>query len=360
MTSVTFDIPYYLIGWCVYTMLVVFAWYFIYRNYLTRRRKIKRYNFLIGVIVVVLGLFMTISPDYYSYQSLIEKARTWIYPEDLEFVYSYLLILIDYDFYLFRFIIVLPALYLLIRILRKYGQSFDIDICFFILFSLLQFGTIIRSSLADTVFFTGALWFLNRQSFMNFLILCITSAAACVLHKSGFMLIVPLVATLLFSKAKFYKLFTYVSPLIILTALVTINMLIGHFFEESTYGEYAEYQSGSVRLINYASNLLYAYLLIYTLWVNKSLLYDASGLYSSLYKMVYWSVYIWVILVMADVSRYVASRFLGHMSIPIILLVGYSIKHQSRKYIRRILIVCLYLIVINQFSIINKFREYLV
>lgn len=350
-----FNSVHFFICWIVYTLIILFAWIFFYKKY-SKGRRIRFNAFYAFLICVIFGYFAVITPDYYAYYSFIETVRKWVLPQDVETVYALLIPYLDYDYSLFRAIIVIPAFCLLFDIFRRYAINLQLCISLFILFNLLAFSTTIRSSLADGIFYIGAFAYIKERSVKSFALCVITTVLCCFFHKSAFMLIVPFLLSFL-SIRKNIKVLIAIFPMAILIGQMVVSYVFVNYLDKSTYGSYQNYMSGSIMIRDYLQNIIFFILMSYTLWVSRDLLKYRKSFYTVMYKMVFFSEYIWLVCLCIGVSRYLPSRFLAHMIIPILLLVTYTCQSQNKRYLTTLAILGLAMIAVSEFGTLTTYRE---
>lgn len=308
------------------------------------------------LICTIFGLFAVITPDYYAYYGFIEKVRIWILPKDVETLYALLIPYLNYDYLLFRAIIIIPAFCLLFYIFKQYAVDMNLCVSLFVVFNLLSFATTIRSSLADGIFYVGAFLYIRNNSYKHFIICLGTTVLCCFFHKSAFMLIVPFVASLCHI-GKNIKFLIAIFPVAVILGKIIVSYVFSKYLEESIYGSYQSYLSGSIMLRDYLQNFVFFMLILYTLWYSRDLLKSKTRFYAILYRLVFFSGYIWGISLCIGVSRYLPSRFLTHMMIPVLLLITYTCQYHKRKYLTAITILGVAMIVVSEFGTLTTYRE---
>ncbi len=352
-----FNLSSFLISWIVYSILLIYS-LGVLCNYISDGRKLKFYYNGLFFVSFLFSLFAIISSDYYSYYDFIEKIQRLRMPEDVEMVYCLLLPFIDYDYFFFRLIMVVPIFILLYYIFKNYAFDNQTTLCIFVIFCLLSFSTAIRSSISDVLFYIGAFSLFRKKSLIRFVLLVVCAIGACFLHKSGFMLCVPLIISLAPLNKRWVIIATGLLPVVLFATKVIIEIIFDNYFRNSPYADYQAIQSGSVMLVYYLSNFLFFIMIGYTLWESRYLL-ETKGFMKSLYKFMFAAYYIWIVLLAQDVSRYVPARFLVHMMIPFSLLVGFTYTKSKTAYRNVVIVVSILMILTTEFSVFTKLREYL-
>lgn len=352
-----FNLSLFLISWIVYSILLVYSLGVLCNN-ISDGLKLKFYYNGLFFISFLFCVFAIISADYYSYYEFVEKVQRLIMPEDVEKVYCLLLPFIDYDFFFFRLIMVVSIFILLYYIFKNYASDNQTTLCVFVIFCLLSFSTTIRSSISDALFYIGTFSLFCRKSLIRFVLSVVCAIGACFLHKSGFMLCVPLIISFVPLNKRWVIITTGLLPVVLFATKFIMEIFVDNYFRNSPYADYQAIQSGSVMLAYYLSNFLFFIMIGYTLWESRYLL-ETKGFMKSLYKFMFAAYYIWIVLLTQSISRYVPARFLTHMMIPFALLVGFTYAKSKTVYRNIVIVVSMLIIATTEFSVFTKLREHL-
>ncbi len=347
---------WFTISWIIYTLGILYAWAYL-NNHFFSVRKYKTYGEIALVYWCTFGVFAFISADYYSYETLIYRVQILETPLDVEPPYWSLIPWLNYNNTLLRCVLLIPSFLGLWYIFKRYTSDFGISIGLFTIILLNGFSTTIRSSFADVIFFLGAFYFLEKKSKISFLLFLFTTIICCVFHKSGFMLIIPFLFTILSGSKSTIKIMLWLFPVGVVIVRILVGVIFSHYFEDSSYQEHTGYQSGSVLVRDLMYYFLLFLLIAYSLWINRKSLTGTKSFNSYLYKFVFFSTYIWLLLLVSGSSRYLASRFLAHTLIAVIMLISLATLKGNKKFLTTVSIITGMLILVNEFGILTIFRE---
>lgn len=336
------------IYWCLYLCLIIFAYFILIKRMTNRLKQQNFVSFLFLLLVSFLLISANITSDYYNYQRILVELETYMFTPFVEPLYGFLAQWVDYDYYFFRLVIMLPSFILLYILFRS---SFDITISvilFFVVFSY-SFTSSIRSSLGDAIFWCGLLSFVRNKKYFLWGILLIVSSFF--FHKSMYLLLIPCIGAFLPLKVK-----TLNRILFLIVPIILIGRLILPFFL-SNWGDYLGGEAYFTNTVNnrdftpfmislVINSLLYAYwgYLLYTL---RFLLNSQNKMYRYLYKFLFLSLAFFLFLFFQEISFYVYERFFGHLIIPICILSSLFLLSNKKAYSICILLLPIYILFQN-------------
>ena len=341
------EIANFYIYWAIYFCLLMFAYLLLIKRKVYRLKQQYSVAFLFLAISCLLLIFANITSDYYNYQMILTDLEEYTFMPSIEPLYSMLAQSVDYQFYIFRLVVILPTFALLYLFFR---YSLDITICiaiFIVVFSY-SFGSVIRSSLADAIFWCGLLLlFRAKRAFLIGIVLVVLSSFC---HKSMVLLLVPFIGAFLPLRMKNLKWIFLLTIIAIFIVRAMLPFLLERFGDDligESYLTNADSRGFTPFILSLVLNaLLYSYFvaLLYTL---RFLLYSNNGMYRYLYKFLFISFCFFLFLYCQNISYYVYERFFAHLAMPICLLSSSFLLINKKVYSICILLMPVYLLFQN-------------
>lgn len=337
LTTVTLSGIYYL-------GMVLYA-FFKYNTFCSRRIQIIRHTkpLILIPLCFIFALLPFFVPDYYGHQMVLSVTQTYGSEKShIEPIYNYLMELTNYDYLLFRLIIIGFGFVLLNRIINTYSLNIDLCWILIVIFFLYPMANIMRSSFSDLICLSGILYFYQKRYLKNLIICILLFGISLIFHKSAFMIIFPFILSLKKLNKTYFKIFLISLPIIIIISKLLISSLINIYFADNSFASESDFIL-SKRILSYISNFISMLLFTYIIFKGKNLL-SYKTLYGYIYRLFFYSYLIWICLLFGGVSHYVPARFISHFYIMVALLIVFltlNLKNRNQLFF------CVSLYVIN-------------
>ena len=348
----------YYTSWAFYLIITIYY----YRKLVIYKPCVYKYPFVkLFCFLCVFSIFNNINGDYYNYIRYLRDMETYLYLENIEYIYHIIAEILNYNNLLFRTIIIASTYILLFFIITRYSKEKKVALVFFICIYWMSFSSSIRSCISDAFFFFGLLLFVNRKQFFSFVVMLLFITMAMFLHKSIFMLVPCTIISFFPLKKGHVKFYILLLPI-----WIYIGLQFYHYVLNAGYLDGSSYLSGEeieeknikavlVRIISEASIII---LTILNLYVNSSCQSQKFSLYAYLYKFMVFSMIVYVVLLFFPTSNYVHDRFFMHLAIPNMLLMSYlPYNTKSRKISVYMKLMILLWLVIIQIGILRRLLD---
>lgn len=329
----------FFINWVLFDIIIVFCIHNILK-YENKEPYVRFSSFKFIWIYVILGTFGFISSDYYGYLKAIKRLSLYHTTLDLEPVYWVIGYIVDYNILIFRFIIIAISAFLINKIVHI--VSINKSIYYYIFFiTTFYFGiSIMRSFLADSIMFVGMIYFYKYKNIKSLLYVICLMTIGWFFHKSSFMVIIVFILSLLPLKKIILECAIVSIPLLIIFVQFVVPLIFNTLFEDSTYNVSIDTNSfiGIIKeKVGLFSIIVFNSYLLFKMF-NKV---KSNDIMYCLYRYLFWSVYIYVIMLFSPASKFVGERLYFHALIPQFILYAYSVvsfKGTTRRSISYILI----------------------
>lgn len=342
------DVVNFYIYWCLYFCLLIFAYFILIKRRTNRLKQQNFVSFLFLLLVSFLLISANITSDYYNYQRILADLETYMFTPFVEPLYGLLAQWVDYDYYFFRLIIMLPT-FILLFMLFRYSFDATITVTLFVIVFSYSFTSVIRSSLGDTIFWCGLLSFVRNNKYFLLGVVFIVLSFFC--HKSMCLLLIPCIGAFLPLKIKTLNRILFLTIPAILIGRLILPLFLNKFGSDLE-GEI--YFTNTVNNRDFTpfvislviNSLLYAYwgYLLYTL---RFLLNSQNKIYRYLYKFLFLSLAFFLFLFFQEFSFYVYERFFAHLIIPICILSSLFLLLNKKAYSICILLLPIYILFQN-------------
>lgn len=329
------DLSCFILNALVFECLLFYSLFYI-NGWIYNRRFLKiNFWFLIGVCVWVSGTGY-ISADYKGYTEAIRWMKIYTITQHMELPYCYLALWLDYSNFWFRVVLSVLVFVLTGYILKKYTHKPDLALAIFMCIYLFITATVLRSSVADVIFYTGLFAFYAKRTVRTFVAFVIFAACSFFLHKTAFMMLVPAILSFIPFRKGVYKLIPWLLPVGIVLGNIVMAYIFETYFPKSVYvNDIADYSRSAV-VSRAWSRVFMICLYSMILYTNRGLLsdYKSAEFENRVYRYFYWVVMIWIVLVFLPGSHYIAARFVMHAFLPIVILLSYSVYKKRRVFKR--------------------------
>lgn len=342
MLTISINLIY--ISFVFYGILQIFSLIKLNKNLYHGKREMP-IKFVLS-FCLIFSVYAYCVPDFAGH-ALILKLLSESKESHIEPFYDWLGKFVNCDYLLFRIIIYSVIYYCLFVIMKKYSANKKIFVLFFIIWMLSSISNLIRSSLSDVIAFLGILAFYrNPGNVKNFLILLIFIIPSFYLHKSAFMLIVPLALSFLPLNKRKSLIYAILFPIITIAANFVMSYLFKTYFVNSSYSSMQE----GINLTYIIRNVV-VFCVNFMVWLfiirKTTYLAHSRTLYGYIYRFLFFGLIIWSATTLLPISSYVGYRFFGHCLIPIVLLATYLASKSSFIVKSKLYMYSVCLVIIN-------------
>lgn len=303
-----------------------------FRQAITYGAGINKYGFL-WFLLFLYSIFAYNSPDFLGYIRALYFGAKSNEIEAFEDIYVWLLREIEYNNILFRIIIYSITYAFIYYIFKHYVLYKGVFLILYIIILLSPISNLVRASMADAVAFLGIFVLYNNHTKANnvfkFIILF---SAALLLHKSTFLLIVPLLLSFLPFNNNSVKLYVGFYPAIAIVLVVIVMILkdvLGGGYASDEFDNNAAYILRKVVTSGMTFVIWAKVLMLGFKYKNK------KDLYGYTYRFLFFSMLIWIGLLFVPMSHYVSERFMSHCLLPLAFYLSYIIGVEGCKLRRR-------------------------
>lgn len=329
------DLSCFIVNALVFEILLFYSLFYV-NGWIYNKRYLKLNFWLLIVTCVLFSGTGYISADYKGYAEAISWMKIYTFTQHMELPYSYFALWLDYSNFWFR--IVLSALIFVLTgyILKKYTHKPDLALAIFMCIYLFTTATILRSSVADVIFYIGLFAIYTKRTAKSWFLFLILAPCSFFLHKTAFMMLVPAILSFIPFRKGFYKFVPWLLPVGIIVGNIVMSYIFETYFPDSIYvNDIADYSRSAVvsRAWSWVFMICLYPMILYS---NRGLLanHKSAEFESRVYRYFYWVVMIWIVLVFLPGSHYIAARFVSHAFLPIVILLSYSVYKKRRVFKR--------------------------
>lgn len=349
----------YIFYWIIYC--TIFTYSFSRINLFEYKRYRIRFYFLF-FILLLFSIYNNINADYYNYARFLKEMQVYLYSENVELVYHFIARFLNYENIPFRIIILSVTFLIILHIINKFGKDRKHCLLLFACLYCLSFSTLLRSSLSDAIFYLGVLNYFNKKSLSHFLLMIILVTLALFFHKSTFLLIPGLLISFIPFNRKMCRFIFFLLPFgVIIGTLILNHFSNTEMFENSPYLSGEEIEDKNIRVVVFRIMSDYSSLILalICLYANKVLLNSKDLLYQSLYRYLFVSIIIYMIIFFQPASNYFHERFLAHLSLPILLMLSYMPMLSKSSRMNIACKVCIFILFIAcNVGILRRLMDY--
>ena len=303
-------------------------------NYTIRDKNalVPRSATTLKLLCYIFCLFPFFVPDYEGHQMVVSVTRDYgAEKSHIESVYNWLMLITDYDYLLFRLIIISISFYLLNYSISNFG--IDNRLCWYlaIIFIILPLANIIRSTLADMFAFVGILFYYKKRTLKSLFTCMFFFLIAFIFHKSVFMVVVPFIFSLRKIRRIEFQSYFLILPLLIIVSRIIVAYIFNIYFDKSEYNSEGDFIL-SKRILYYIGVLVNIMVFYYAI-INGRVFLRSGNFIGYIYRFILYSFLIWICLCFSGTSHYVASRFVAHTYLPLILYLAFMTRYLRSKRI---------------------------
>ena len=220
------DLSCFIVNALVFEILLFYSLFYV-NGWIYNKRYLKLNFWLLIVTCVLFSGTGYISADYKGYAEAISWMKIYTFTQHMELPYSYFALWLDYSNFWFR--IVLSALIFVLTgyILKKYTHKPDLALAIFMCIYLFTTATILRSSVADVIFYIGLFAIYTKRTAKSWFLFLILAPCSFFLHKTAFMMLVPAILSFIPFRKGFYKFVPWLLPV----GIIVGNIVMSYIFE---------------------------------------------------------------------------------------------------------------------------------
>lgn len=327
------DLSCFIVNALVFEILLFYSLFYV-NGWIYNKRYLKLNFWLLIVTCVLFSGTGYISADYKGYAEAISWMKIYTFTQHMELPYSYLALWLDYSNFWFRFLLSIIAFGATGYILKQYTRKPDLSLAIFMCIYLFTTATILRSSVADVMFYIGLFAIYTKRTARSWFLFLILASCSFFLHKTAFMMLVPAILSFIPFRKRVYKLIPWLLPVGIVVGNIVMTYIFETFFPKSVYvGDLADNSRAAVlsRAWGWVFMICTYGMILYG---NRCLLSkdNCNSFEGRVYRYFYWTVIIWIVLVFLPGSHFIAVRFVAHAFIPIVILLSYSVYRREKVF----------------------------